>query len=1186
MKKNYLWDRYTHFLPNATKLLLIMKISILFSCVFIMNLSASVYSQNLVLNLDVKNQKIREVLRTIEDQTKLRFFYNDGFLDLNKNISVSASSKSINDVLNDIFSDTNVTYKILDNNFVVITPTENYQGVKVTGNVIDEQTGEPLAGVNVVIEGTTIGVITDIDGNYTLTAPNNSSVLVFSFVGYLDQKVSANQGVVNIKLIPDVKNLEEVVVVGYGTSKKSDITGSVASVNTQAMMKKAPTNILEGIKGQAAGVVVSSQDGAPEANSAVYIRGIATINGTSKPLYVIDGVQVGDNANFLNPSDVERMEVLKDASATAIYGSAGANGVIMITTKHGKEGKTNLSFSADYGVQTLARKLDVTDANQYGINLRTARLNDGNGIVNPIFSEQYDGKRKNIDWQDEMTRISLKQQYNLSASGGTEKTQSSFSVGYLNHDGLVINTNMNRITGRANVVTKVANFLEIGGDLNFVHTENHGSNVAVGNNGNLSSLSDMAWWCPTMDYVDASGTYVSPNVINANGTYGVPIQGPTGTYDALIASNIVATQKESNGKSKNNKMILSAYANINLFKGLTFKTLGSYVLSTGGFQNFRGNVKRYLPDGVTEVAQYNYDARYEMDVNNNQYNDLAIENYLTYNWKNDNHNLTLMAGNSISKSFGSESSAYAKDFPGDNVRDISLTSDNTTRTGNGKYTPEGRRLSYFGRATYSLMDRYILTGTIRRDGSSNFGVDNLWGTFPSAALAWRISEESFLKNNPTITNLKLRLGWGQTGNAGNIGNRATASLNSKSIQYFYYPAQGTAQAGFNSNLIVGNGFISSLVDTKLKWETNEQTNIGIDLGLLKNLTLTVDYFKRNSKDLLLKKGMRLSAGHSEIYTNYGEIQNTGIEFSLNYEKQINNDLHIGATLTGSSIKNEIKNIGTDQFFVNESASGDNSNQGAVGTAANVHWDGHSIMREGYAIGSFYGYEVEGVFQSADEVAAANADAVAKGHTQYQEAQTQAGDFKYKDINGDGFIDPKDMTILGNGIPKFNYGLNLNASYKNWDFTVATYGVAGVKINSYSAMKLSNMFGSDNGTVPNILNSASDEAWTPENHSNSLSRLSLLDYNRNMRGSSIWVKKGDYFKIGTIQVGYNLSKSLIEPLRLESARLSISVQNVLTISSYNKYGDPEIGQGSVIFTGLDTGRYPMPRIYTFSLNIQF
>jgi TonB-linked SusC/RagA family outer membrane protein len=405
----------------------------------------------------------------------------------------------------------------------------------VKGTVNDEA-GEPIIGATVKVDGTKVGAITDFNGNFTVDA-SSTSTLTISYVGYETQKVKVNgRSDITIVLKEDATTLNDIVVVGYGTMKKSDISGSVASVNTEQMMKRVPTNIAQGLQGAAPGVMVQMQDGAPDANAQVRIRGVATINGSPDPLYVVDGVQVGTNANFLNPSDVESIEILKDASATAIYGAAGANGVVMITTKHGQKGKTNLNITAKIGLQTAPGNLDVVSIDEYAKTIRTARKNDGTAIWNEVWSEKYDGKRKYIDWLDEMTRTSLKQDYNLSASGGNDKTQYNASVGFLRNDGLVVNTQYQRLNARANVKTQINDFIEFGADVVFTHTDSHGSNNSVGNFGNLSSYRDYAFACPTMDFVsrgDATydldgvpaGTYVSPNVVNPDGTYGEVLSG-------------------------------------------------------------------------------------------------------------------------------------------------------------------------------------------------------------------------------------------------------------------------------------------------------------------------------------------------------------------------------------------------------------------------------------------------------------------------------------------------------------------------------------------------------------------------------------------------------------------------------------------------------------------------------------
>lgn len=1051
------------------------------------------------------------------------------------------------------------------------------QNITVKG-IITDASGEALPGVNVLQVGSTNRTVSDFNGKYSITVPS-SSKLNFSFVGYVAQTIAVSgKQTLNVSMKDDSKTLDEVVVVGYGTIKKSDISGSVASVNREEMMKKAPQNVAQGLRGSAPGVMVMSKDGSPDGSATIRVRGVATINGTADPLYVVDGVQVGTNANFLNPSDIESIEILKDASATAIYGSRGANGVIMITTKHGSAGATHLTFSADWGIQTRAQHLNTGDADQYAASVRQARANDGNALVLPIFSTTYDGKRKTIDWQKEMTRSSLKQQYDLSVSGGTDKTQSLFSVGYLNNDGVVINTNYKRLSARANVKTKVVDFIEVGGDVNFVHEETFGSNRSNGNNGNLSSLRDMAFLTPTMDYVD-NGTYISPNVVNADGTYGTFLQL---TQDSEISKGLdspYAIQMENNRTTRTNQIFASAYANIKLFKGLSFRSVASYNFYAKDYTAF--DIVKHRYNNNQEVSLVNYKAAAAFTMSPSQSNSLAIENYFTYNWKNDIHNVTLMAGNSVSNTFGNWQSVYAQGFPTDDIRDISLTTDITSKAASGAYNIQSRFISYYGRAIYSLMDKYIFTGTMRRDGSSNFGSGNRWGTFPSAALAWRASQEEFIKNIPAVSNLKFRLGWGRTGNAGNATDLSVAQLGTNRVAY-YFNSQGGASAGYST----ANGYAAlNVIDTNLKWETNEQWNAGIDLGLFNNrLNITADYFIRTSEDLLLYQSLRPSTGFSQVYTNFGKIRNKGFEFSVNYNQKVG-DWAFGATLTGSTLKNKIISCGSDLLNTDnsESAVNDSSDKGCVG--AGIHWDNHSICREGYAVGSYYGYQVEGIFQNQAEVAAANKIATDKGFNAYQEINTAPGDYKYKDANGDGHIDSNDMTILGNGFPKLNYGLTLNASYKNWDFSVYMYGVLGQDILSYSAMKLSTLYPSDDG-ISNILKSSFNEAWTAEKGGNTISRLTIAEKNYNTRTSSAWVKNGDFLKINNIQVGYTFSKNLLKPLRLENARVYAAVHNVCCLSGYNKYGDPEVGQGSVIYTGLDTGRYPMPRIYSLGLNVTF
>ncbi len=1081
----------------------------------------------------------------------------------------------------------------------------------VVKGTVNDEAGEPVIGATVKVQGTQQGSITDFDGKFSIEAGSNAT-LEISYVGYVTQKVKvAGKSDFTVVLKEDAQMLNDIVVVGYGTMKKSDITGSVVSVNTEDMMKRAPVNIAQGLQGAAPGVIVTMQDGSPDAKAQVRIRGVATINGSAAPLYVVDGVQVGTDASFVNPSDIESIDVLKDASATAIYGSAGANGVIMITTKHGTKGKTNINITADFGIQTLGSKLDVCSGDQYAANLRQARINDGEidpatgapMMWNPVWTAAYDGKRKYTDWQDQMTRAAWRQNYNVSASGGNEKTQYSASVGFLRNQGVVVNTEFQRITARANVNSEVNKYIAFGAEVSWTHTDNHGSNVSVGNFGNLSSLRDYAFACPSMDFVTSNtvtyagvpaGTYVSPNVVNPDGTFG-DVTGGKNFNDGFWGTtlgNMYAKQMELNGRNRSNRTFSTAHLTIKPVKGLEWKTQIAYDYNASSSENFYGGIKRYNQvNGVwIDVTQGNGDAyinprennNYCFDLSNSDNQTLRIQNTLTYNWSNDIHNVTVMLGNEVSRWYGQWVSGSSVGYDSKDNRDLGITTQPTKRNAGGGLNLESRMISYFARASYSLMDRYLLTATVRRDGSSNFGQGNRWGTFPSVAAGWRISEEPFMKDVEWIDNLKLRFGWGQTGNAGATADRSTIGLNVDGRYIYYNPYAPIGMGTGTPN--VSTGFYQILKDTNLKWETNEQFNIGIDAAFFgSQLVIGLDYFVRTSKDLLLTRNIRPSSGYADIYTNYGEIQNKGFEFMVGYNKRINKDWAINATLTGSTLVNKVKKMGDPVYKTNSDSSGnanptgDGSNTGAVGADDGYHWGSHSYTMEGEAVGSFYGYRVEGIIK--DE--AMLAQAIAQGQD-----KAKMGDYLFKDLDGNGILNESDREILGNGFPSVNYGLTLGATWKNFDFTMQMHGVFGQKIFSYSAMRLTNMFGSDDGTAPNILQSSAADAWSPTNPNGSVTRLSLKDENYNMRASDAWVKNGDFLKISNIQIGYTLPKNISQMLLIQNARVYLSIQNLACISGYNKYGDPECGQGSVLYTGLDTGRYPMPRTYAFGINVTF
>jgi TonB-linked SusC/RagA family outer membrane protein len=1034
------------------------------------------------------------------------------------------------------------------------------QNLSVSGVVSDASDGSPMVGVSVIIKGTTTATITDVNGKYSMNAPQGST-LIFSYIGMEKTSAPVKSNVINVSLKSDSKILNEVVAVGYGSMKKSDISGSVTSVDKDQMMKRNPLNLAQGLQGAAAGVMVTKQSGDPEGATTIRIRGVATVNGSADPLYVVDGIQVGSDANFVNPSDVESIEVLKDASATAIYGARGANGVILVTTKKGKKGFTKIDFTANYGIQNMTGKLKVADADLFASSIRQGRANDGSALTNLAFGTNYIGKLHNIDWQDAMTHTALQQNYTLSASGGTENSQSSFSLGYLNNDGVVIESNFKRLTAHATIMQKVKNFLEMGGTLSFVHSEKQGS-------GNLRNFAILT---PTMDYVDGSGNFISHDYLDrtATGNY-YAFQQVSGEGDIQKGQDnpYAAAKQADHTPTYNNSLLSTAYMEVKLFKGLSFKSNLSYKFASSDASAF----------SIVNTRSITASSLNSFYLSQSQNNDLNIENYFTYNWKNDIHNLTLMAGNSVSNSWGHYVGASATNFLSDNYRDISLSSDASSRLGTGGYNLKSRYISYYGRAMYSLLDRYIFTGTVRKDGSSNFGAGNRWGTFPSAAFAWRANEEEFIKNLDVFSNLKLRMGWGVTGNSGLLTNYSVAQLSSNRIAYYMGTLGGTSATADNT-LLTGVASLKE-IDTNLKWESNTQTNIGLDMSFFKNsLNITADYFIRDAKDVILDRAMRPSTGHTYVLTNVGHIRNSGLELSVGYTKQVG-DWTFSATATGSTLKNKVINVG-DPIYSNSDINGNKV------ADAGDQWDTHSITKNGYAVGSYYGYVVEGIWQNQAEIDAANAAASKATGGKVKTYQVfggavKPGDYKYKDVNGDGYITGADQTVLGNGFPKLNYGLTLNAKYKNFDAMIYLYGVSGMQINSYAAMKLSQLYKTAGG-IQNTLTDYINNAWSTTNTAGTYSRLTINDYNYNRQQSSAWVKNGDFLKIANIQFGYTFSKDLIKKLLLDNARIYVSVENVATLTGY-KYGDPEVGNSSVLQTGFDGGRYPYPRTFTAGVQL--
>ena len=1113
---------------------------------FCLNLTVSAQS----ITLKVSNITVKQAMDELKSRSGYSFVFSSADVDTGKKVSVSAENQSVDAVIEQILRGQELTYEIRDKNVIIRKKTSSIKetskkAIEVIGTVLDSK-GVPIIGANVVIKGTTNGTISDFDGNFSIQNVPANAVLIVSYIGYVDKEIAVgDESVIKVILSEDMQALDEVVVVGYGTMKKSDLTGSISNVKSDKLLNRPVTNITQSLQGKVAGVEVFQNSGAPGGHVRMRIRGDNSIKSSNEPLYVVDGI-IGVTSELLNPNDVESIEILKDASATAIYGTRGANGVIMITTKNGGKGKAKVNFSANYALQFNSNKIDVADAGLFASAVRSAVKNDGIAMTNLAYGEDYIGRLNSIDWQDEMSRTALQQNYNLSASGGSENTQANLSLGYLNNQGIVIESNFKRLTARANITHKVKDFLHVGLNLNYAHSEKMGG-------GNLRNYAQAI---PTMDYVE-DGVFYSMPIVLPDGTWGHYKKEGNGDVNKG-ADNLVAAAKTADSINKWDRMLASAFLQLDLYKGLTFKTIASYNYYTKGYNGYTAYNDR------TFGTQ---DRKDSFSLNQSQSTSLGLEAFLNYDWSNEHHRVSAMAGFSTSDTNGAWLNSSANDFPADNIRKISLTNDPSSKQTDGGLDLKTRFLSYFGRLTYTLNDRYIVTATVRRDGSSNFGAGNRYGTFPSASVAWRLSEEKFIKDLELFSNLKLRAGWGQTGNAGNGTNLSIAQLSSANAMYWFFNG---------SSVINGAGIAQQKeIDTNLKWETNEQTNIGIDFAFMNNeLSFSADYFIRDAKDLLLYRQIRPSTGFSNVYTNAGHIRNSGFEFTAAWNKSFS-DWNIGIRLNGSTLKNEAIEVG-DPIFSKSGSAQDGDN-----------WDNHSITQNGYPVGSYYGWKVEGIFRTQAEIDEMNRLAVEKGVESgvYQDKTTQPGDYKFVDLNGDGQITDADRTVIGNGYPKFTYGMNLTASWKNFDFSMNLYGVAGMDILSYSSARLTSVYAPDGG-YQNVLKEYINNAWSSSNTGAKYPRITKTDYNKNMRVSDAYIQKGDYLKISNIQIGYTFPKNVLKPVKMENARVFASVDNVCTISSYNKFGDPEVGDSNVLYSGFDGGRYPFPMSVTFGLSVQF
>ena len=972
------------------------------------------------------------------------------------------------------------------------------QQITVQG-VVKDQTGETVIGASVMEKGTTNGTITGIDGDFSLNMSPNGT-LVVSFVGYKTQEVQVKgQKQLQVVLSEDAEMLDEVVVIVYGTMKKSDLTGAVSSIGNKDIKDSPVSNLGQAIQGKISGVQIVDA-GKPGDNVSIKIRGLGSINNCD-PLVVIDGVPTDLGLSSLNMADVERLDVLKDASATAIYGSRGANGVVMITTKRGTEGKGKLAVSANYSFQNATNVPSLLNAAQYAELSNDMMVNSGRN-PNPEWANPSE-LGAGTDWVDELLRTGVMQNYTVSYSGGNEKSHYYVSGGFLDQSGIVKSVNYRRFTFQSNSDAQVLKWLKFSNNITFSADTKKSGSYNIG------------------DALKALPIYP---VKNEDGSW----SGPDGNSEWYGSTrNPIGPTELNKSQTDGYNFLANLTAELTFTKWLKFKSTFGYDAKFWFIDNFTPKYN-WKPTPTEETSRYKSDNK-----------------SFTYLWDNyflfdhtfaEKHRVGLMAGMSAQWNTNDYLNAQKNVFMFDNVHEMDNGEEMYAIGGN---ETEWALLSYMARVNYSYEDRYLLTATIRRDGSSRFGKKHRWGTFPSVSVAWRASQEKWFPKNDYINDLKVRAGYGVTGSQASVGN------------YSYLASYNTSVYPFGISSGNQTALVSStLANPYIHWEEVAQTNIGFDASLFNSRVMfSFDAYLKETRDMLVKASIPITSGFEDTtttYTNAGKVRNQGIEMSL-HTINLTGELGWETNLTATYNKNKIKDLNSDvPYYINQ------INNSYV-----------TMLAKDYPINVFYGYVTDGIFQNQSEV---NTHAVQPG--------AEPGDIRFRDLNNDGVINDSDRTVIGNPNPSWLFSMNNSLSYKGFELSVFLQGIAGNKI--YNANNI------DNTGMAAAYNQTTDvlKRWQGEGTSNSMPRAVFGDPNQNTRVSDRFVENGSYLRLKNITLSYTFPKQWLQKAQIENARLSLSCENVATITGYSGF-DPEVG-----INGIDQNRYPISRTFSLGLNFNF
>ena len=1004
----------------------------------------------------------------------------------------------------------------------------------VSGTITDEA-DNPLPGVSIVAKGTKVGTTTNTQGEYSLNVPSNSRALVFSYIGYKSTEIAINnESSISLQLEPNTESLGELVVVGYGTQKKTSVTGAVSSVTPKELKALPVVSATQAIQGRVPGVQITNNSG-PGTEPVVRVRGVGSVSLNPNPLYVIDGVPAG-GLNNIDPKDIESLEVLKDASAAAIYGSRAANGVILITTKKGTAGKMQINLDSYIGTQSAWRTLDLLNRDQYiqyGTALVTASGQAVPGRFSNLNTPIYEGATQTFaetdtDWQDVMFRNAPITDNQLSLSGGNAVSRFYSSVGYFDQQGILPNTEYHRYSFRINSDHKAKKWLTIGQTLlaatDFQISERDGGGRSL----IMNTMRMIPYW-PTRDPTKLGG-------------FSTTAQG----LDATDPENPlrIAEMEQQNRQNNAFKLIGTIFAEVKFTDWLRYKFTAGTDFAATRYNEFSA----IYNDGNRERPNAS------VSENRRQYFSTIFTNALTFEKTFGKHyvNLLGVAEQQKSSARGIDASGVRPDNNIQVVQGVSNPNGSTFRN-------ENTLISYVGRLNYEFAGKYLLGASVRRDGSSKFAPGRKWGTFPAASVGWRISEENFLKSVNAISELKIRGSYGQTG-YNSLGDYEWQPL--IQANNTLYPFGNKTQAG---------SYFNQLGNSDLSWEVTTMTNIGLDLSLFNNkINLTSEYYVRQTDGLLLRVPTAVSIGYSSSpLANVGSMRNNGFELSLGYSHSSEN---FNWNLTGmlDVTRNKVLSLATPTATIN--------------SGSNADFGGTDITRTeaGHPIQSFYGFVVDGIFQSAEEVKAANA--LAGAGKFYQNEKTSPGDIRFKDLNGDGVINGADRTYLGSYIPKFSYGLNWGGNYKGFDFTLFFQGVQGNKV--YNGTKVIGQ------GMLRLFNASTDvlDAWTPQNTDTNVPRAVSGDPNNNSRTSDRFLEDGSYLRLKNLSIGYTIPADKIGKLTgnvLTKARIYVSSQNLLTFTKYTGY-DPEVSAkyGNLLTNGIDYGQYPQARTLMVGVNLGF